>query len=38
MENKKKECSSKKHLEIDAVNYCQECKLFQEKIFKLIDF
>ena len=28
MENKKKKCSSKKHLEIDAVNYCQECKLF----------
>jgi len=27
MENKKKKCSSKKHSEIDAVNYCQECKL-----------
>ena len=26
MENKK--CSSKKHLEIDAINYCQECKLY----------
>ena len=28
MENKKKKCSSKKHSEIDAVNYCQECRLF----------
>ena len=28
MENKKKKCSSKKHSEIDAVSYCQECKLF----------
>ena len=28
MEIKKKKCSSKKHSEIDAVNYCQECKLF----------
>jgi len=28
MENKKKKCSSKKHSKIDAVNYCQECKLF----------
>ena len=28
MENKKKKCSSKKHSEIDAVNYCQECNLF----------
>jgi len=28
MENKKKKCSSKIHSKIDAVNYCQECKLF----------
>ena len=28
MENKKKKCSSKKHLEIDAIYYCQECKIY----------
>ena len=28
METKKKKCSSKKHSEIDAINYCQECKFF----------
>ena len=28
MEIKKKKCSSKKHLEIDAINYCQECKIY----------
>ena len=28
MENKKKKCSSKKHLEIDAINFCQECKIY----------
>jgi len=27
MENQKKKCSSKKHSEIDAINYCQECKI-----------
>ena len=27
MENQIKKCSSKKHLEIDAINYCQECKI-----------
>ena len=24
----KKKCSLKKHSEIDAVNYCQECKIY----------
>ena len=28
MENKKKKCSSKKHLEIDAINYCKDCKIY----------
>ena len=28
MEGQKKKCSSKKHSEIDAVNYCQECQLY----------
>ena len=28
MENQKNKCSSKKHSEIDAINYCQECKIF----------
>ena len=28
MENRKKKCSIKKHSEIDAVSYCQECKIF----------
>ena len=28
MEAKNKKCSSKKHLEIDAVYYCQECKIY----------
>ena len=28
MENKKKKCSSTKHLEIDAITYCQECKIY----------
>ena len=28
MDNQKKKCSSKKHSEIDAISYCQECKLF----------
>ena len=28
MENQKKKCSSKKHSEIDAIYYCQECKIY----------
>ena len=28
MEFQKKKCSLKKHLEIDAISYCTECKLF----------
>ena len=28
MENQKKKCSLKKHSEIDAINYCQECKVY----------
>jgi len=28
MENKTKKCSSKKHKEIDAVFYCQECRIY----------
>ena len=28
MENQKKKCSFKKHSEIDAVNYCIECKIY----------
>jgi len=28
MEYPKKKCSSKKHSEIDAINYCQECKIY----------
>ena len=28
MENQKKKCSSKKHSEMDAINYCQECKIY----------
>ena len=28
MENLKKKCSSKKHLDIDAIYYCQDCKKY----------
>jgi len=28
MENKKKKCSSLNHLQIDAINYCQDCKIY----------
>ena len=28
MENKKAKCSAKKHSEIDAIFYCQECKIY----------
>ena len=28
MENKKKKCSFKEHKDIDAIYYCQECKIF----------
>ena len=28
MENKNKKCSFKEHKEIDAINYCQECKIY----------
>ena len=28
MQNQRKKCSSGKHIEIDAINYCQECKIF----------
>ena len=28
MDSSKKKCSSKKHLEIEAINYCYECKLY----------
>ena len=28
MENQKKKCSLKKHLDIDAVNYCYDCKIY----------
>ena len=28
MENEKQKCSSKKHKEIDAIYYCQECKVY----------
>jgi hypothetical protein len=28
MEDKNKKCSKKIHSEIDAVSYCQECKLY----------
>ena len=28
MENTKKKCSCKKHSDIDAISYCQDCKLF----------
>jgi len=28
MENEKKKCSLKKHTEIDAIKYCQECKIY----------
>ena len=28
MENKKKKCSFKDHKEIDAISYCQECKVY----------
>jgi hypothetical protein len=28
MENQKKKCSLKKHSEIDAINYCQECGMY----------
>ena len=26
--NNKKKCSLKKHLDLDAINYCQECKIY----------
>ena len=28
MDKKIKKCSNKKHLEIDAISYCQECKIY----------
>ena len=28
MENQRKKCSLKKHSEIDAINYCQECRTY----------
>ena len=28
MENKNKKCSLKKHFEVDAIIYCQECKKY----------
>ena len=28
MENKKKKCSLKKNLKLDAINYCHECKIY----------
>ena len=28
MDNQKKKCSLKKHSEIDAINYCQECRIY----------
>jgi len=28
MEKQKKKCSLKKHSEIDAINYCQECRIY----------
>ena len=28
MENKKKKCASKNHIEIDAITYCPECKVY----------
>ena len=28
MENKKKKCSLKKHSDLDAINYCLECKIY----------
>jgi len=28
MENDKKKCSVKKHEQIDAISYCQECNIF----------
>jgi hypothetical protein len=28
MENLKKKCSSQKHSEIDAISYCQQCKIY----------
>ena len=28
MEEKNKKCSSKKHTEIDAISYCQNCKKY----------
>ena len=28
MENKKNKCSSKKHLEAEAISFCHECKLY----------
>ena len=28
MENKKEKCSFKEHREIDAISYCQECKIY----------
>ena len=28
MENHKKKCSLKKHSEIDAINYCKECRIY----------
>ena len=28
MENQKKKCSLKKHSEIDAINFCKECRIY----------
>ena len=28
MQNKNKKCSAKEHEELDAVYYCQECKVY----------
>ena len=28
MENIKKKCSNKKHSEIDAISFCQNCKIY----------
>ena len=28
MEEKIKKCSLKKHTEVDAISYCQECKIY----------
>jgi len=34
MENQKKKCSLKKHSENDAINYCQECRIYLCNKFK----